>query len=83
MQSIFLGHGRAKSKAQLKRVLKGEIDGFEAKHISLEATSMFGNEYDGPITEAPNGRYTFVGPSPYDRRFYGTIVKTDQGITIS
>lgn len=35
---------------------------------------MFGNEYDGRVTDAPDGEYYVVGPNPHtDRRFYGTV----------
>lgn len=43
--------------------------------VSLEATSMFGNEYDGPLAHAPRSvTYSIVGPDPYkDRKWYATI----------
>ncbi len=34
-------------------------------------TSMFGPEYKG------DGEYTVVGPSPYDRKWYGNITVRD------
>lgn len=71
--------GRPASKTAVKRMLAAG----HASGIHLEATSMFGNEYDGPITEAPDGTYTFVGPDPYAKRdFYGTIVKSGDTITV-
>ena len=33
----------------------------------FEETSIFGREYKG------DGRYTVVGPHPYDRRWYATV----------
>jgi hypothetical protein len=45
---------------------------------------MFGNEYDGPVTEAPDGTYTFVGPDPYNKRtFYGNIKKAGEPIRVT
>jgi hypothetical protein len=51
---------------------------------SLEATSIFGNEYDGPITFAPAGDYFVVGPDPYtSRKWYAHInVKSDGKVTV-
>jgi len=50
----------------------------------LEATSMFGNEYDGPVANAPEGRYTFVGPDPYtSRKFYGTLTIRDGMVKVA
>lgn len=72
MQGIYVGYRRPKSKKEIRELVKeGKAD-----QVSLEATSMFGNEYDGPVSEAPDGTYTFVGPDPYTKRmFYGNIVK--------
>jgi len=44
--------------------------------IVIEATSLFGNEYDGSLHNAPtNKTFTFVGPDPYtSRKFYGRII---------
>jgi hypothetical protein len=51
--------------------------------VRLEATFLFGNEYDGPVSEAPDGTYTFVGPDPYtSRKFYGTITKSNGKVTV-
>ena len=80
MQGIFIQDQRPKSKKQIKETVAQE----PAK-VKLEATSLFGNEYGGPVSEAPVGKYTFVGPDPYTKRnFYGTItVKPDGTITVA
>ena len=71
MQGIFIDGRRPKSKKEIK-----EVVATDPSRVSIEATSMFGNEYDGELTHAPEGRITFVGPDPYTKRsFYGTIVK--------
>lgn len=45
--------------------------------VKLEATSILGNEYAGPITEAPAGRFDVVGPDPYtSRKWYANIYVT-------
>lgn len=78
MQGIYLNYERPKSKAAIKRAV---IDGHPA--VNIEATSMFGNEYDGPLREAPDGDYHFVGPCPHtSRKFYGTITKRNGKVTV-
>ncbi len=66
MQGVFDNYGaRFKTKKALKENVLNAI---------LEATSFFGNEYDGPVKEAPDGRYFVVGPDPYTKRsWYATI----------
>ena len=41
------------------------------KPLRYVETSMFGAEYKG------DGTYTVVGPSPYDRKWYGNITVTN------
>jgi hypothetical protein len=79
MQGIYVNYNRPASKKAVKEAIAAD----PAK-VSLEATSMFGNEYDGPVSEAPPGRYSFVGPDPYTKRnFYGTITVSGAGIKVS
>lgn len=71
MQGIFVGGQRPKSKKAVREAIAAGLP------VRLEATSWFGNEYDGPVSDAPAGEYYFVGPNPHsDRRFYGTIKVT-------
>ena len=81
MQGIFLDGRRPKSKTELKRHL---ADGGGLSLISVEATSLFGNEYDGTLALAPeNTVIHFVGPDPYtNRKFYGTITLRNGNVTI-
>ena len=66
-----------------KKALREAIAAMPAA-VRLEATSMFGNEYDGPITDAPDGRYTVVGPGPYtSRKWYANITVRDGQIKVS
>lgn len=78
MQGIFINGSRPKSKKQVKEAIA------DKQRVRLEATSIFGNEFDGMIDDAPDGTYTFVGPDPSrDRRFYGTIKKQGDVIKVS
>lgn len=59
-----------------KRALKDAIG-----TASLEATSIFGNEYDGPVFSAPAGDYFVVGPDPYkSRKWYARITVRQDGV---
>jgi hypothetical protein len=78
MQGIYLNYDRPKSK---KAIREAVANGHPA--VNIEATSLFGNEYDGPLRNAPDGTYYFVGPDPYTRRnFYGQIIKSGDRITV-
>ncbi len=79
MQGIYLEGTRPPSKVAIKRFI---ADGDESvlERIEIEATSAFGDEYGGPLSEAPVGRINFVGPDPYTKRnFYGTITVRNDG----
>lgn len=77
MYGVFLNLDRPKSKKAIKDAVAAN------QAVNLEATSMFGNEYDGPLRTAPDGVYTFVGPDPYtSRKFYGTITKRNGKVTV-
>jgi hypothetical protein len=78
-QGIFVDSRRAKSKKAVKDAVRDD-----PSRVALEGVAITGKDFDGPITEAPVGKYYFVGPDPYnDRRFYGQIIKTDSGIKVS
>lgn len=71
MQGIFINGRRCKTK----KALKEEIAKHGPHRVVLEATSAFGDEFDGQLGEAPNGTYSVVGPDPYTKRsWYATIV---------
>lgn len=64
-----------------KKAVKEAITANPAS-VTLENTSIHGG-YDGSLTNAPDGTYTFVGPDPYNsRKWYGNIVKTGQVIKL-
>ena len=71
---------RPSSKKQVRETLAAR--GPEA--IYVEATSVFGNEYDGRLDLNGGARVTFVGPDPHtSRRFYGTLTNTAKGWKLS
>lgn len=76
MQGIFIQGERPRSKKQVR-----EMIATDPARVRIEATSLFGNEYDGPASELPPGTViTFVGPDPYRRRnFYGQLIHTTDG----
>jgi hypothetical protein len=77
MQGLYLNYSRPASKKAIKDSVAAH--GISAP-IGIEATSLFGNEYDGPLSDAPVGSYHFVGPDPYtSRKFYGTLTVTAEG----
>lgn len=74
MQGI---HPRFPSKKALREAVAA------GSWVSLEATSLFGNEYDGALEDAPDNTYTVVGPDPYtNRKWYASITKRDGKITV-
>jgi hypothetical protein len=79
MQGIFVNHVRCATKKALREAVAAK-----PAAVSLEATSVFGNEYDGPLDLAPDGTYTVVGPDPYtSRRWYANIKKTGDSLVVS
>ena len=76
-QGIYVDGRRPPSKKAVKDALAA------SRYVSLQATSFFGNEYDGPVDQAPDGTYFFVGPDPErDRRFFGQAIVRDGKVTI-
>lgn len=79
-QGIYLaGYKRPKSKKEVKEAVAA------GKTVRIEATSMFGNEYDGDVADMPeNTTVYFVGPDPAtSRKFYGQIKRVGDKITVS
>lgn len=66
--------GKPATKKGLKRAVA-----LDPSKVRIVATSAFGNEYDGILSDAPNGSYTVVGPDPYKRTWFATIVKRGNG----
>lgn len=75
MQGVFTsGFGRFATKKALKEQVKQSAGG-----VHLEATSLFGNEYEGVLNQAPAGNYTVVGPDPRtSRKWYANIRVEDR-----
>ncbi len=74
MQGAYVSYGRPKTKKEFKSAV--------AEHpelVRLEATSMMGNEFDGPILEMPEGKRMYiVGPDPYTRNWFANIIRTGE-----
>ena len=82
MQGVFIHDGsdfrRPKSKREITSLIaSGGL-------VVLEDTSIFGNEYGGPVDRMPEGTTAyFVGPDPYTRRtFYGSLKRVGYQIII-
>lgn len=79
MQGIFINGSRPKSKKAVKEAIASGTG-----RVRVEATSWFGDEYDGPVEDMPMGKIGFVGPDPSTKRnFYGTITRTAGGIKVT
>lgn len=79
MQGIFVKGARPASKKAVKEAIAAD-----PSRVRLEATSWFGDEFDGPVSDAPDGRYSFVGPDPHtSRKFYGTITVADGNVRVA
>lgn len=74
MQGLWIDGRRPKSKKEVREVAEEAPE-----RIRVEATSRFGNEYDGPLTGlGVFASVSFVGPDPHTKRnFYGTVSNTD------
>lgn len=78
-QGVFVNGSRPKYKKDLKAAIESN-----PSSVSLEATSIFGNEYGGPIVNMPEGSVTIVGPCPHTRRnWYGTITRRGDKFSVS
>ena len=78
MQGLFLDDKRPASKKAVREAVADCPD-----RVRLEATSMFGGEYDGLRTFAPAGAYYAVGPDPRtSRKFYIEIIVREGKIQV-
>jgi hypothetical protein len=69
----MVDHFTCAIRPKTKKELATEVRNHPA-HVYLEATSMFGNEYGGPLTQAPRQSFSVVGPDPAKKRsWYGQI----------
>lgn len=80
MQGVFVDGRRPKSKKAVREAVADD-----PARVYVEGTSMFGNEYDGPLDSWHGFAIAFVGPDPYtNRKFYGTItIKNDGSFKVS
>jgi hypothetical protein len=72
VQGVFVDNRRPKTKKALREALKDD-----PSQVHLEATSIFGNEYDGLASEMPEGSTIYlVGPDPYKKRsWYANLTR--------
>ena len=75
-QGIWVDGRRPNSKKEVREAVVAD-----PATVNVEATSIFGNEYDGPLSEWDGKGYiTFVGPDPATKRsFFGNIAKKPNG----
>ena len=72
-QEITIDGEHPKTKKQIKEAFE------EGRTIALVPVSIFPEkEHSGDIRDAPEGHYTFVYPTPYDRRGFGSIDVTEK-----
>lgn len=77
-QGVWAGGKRPASKKAFKEAVAADPTA-----CFLQATSWFGNEYDGPVSGAPNGTYYFVGPDPErNRKYFGQVIVKDGKVTV-
>lgn len=74
MQGVFINYRRPKTKKEVVEAVRNHPE-----TVSLEATDMFGKDYEGPITEMPENKIvSVVGPDPYTQRnFYLSIIRNN------
>lgn len=78
MQAVFVEGSRPKTKKALKEAVAN------GDRVELEATSAFGNEWSGPVTMMPeNKAVPIVGPAPLNRKWYATIKRVGDKVTVS
>ena len=66
-QAVFL---RPATKKALREAVRTS-----ASHVFLEETSVFANEFEGWLTDAPLRAYTVVGPEPARRRAWFAAIR--------
>tara|TARA_R110000787_G_scaffold37412_12_gene95064 strand:- start:580 stop:822 length:243 start_codon:yes stop_codon:yes gene_type:complete len=79
MQGAFVSGSRPKTKKAFKEAVKATPG-----KVRIEATSVFGNDYDGLVSEMPEGKQMYVvGPDPYTKRsWYANVTRNGAKITI-
>lgn len=76
MQGLYVDFKRPRSKKQVREAIASD-----PHRVGIEATSFFGNEFDGNAADLPTGStVSFVGPDPHTKRnFYGQLIHTTDG----
>jgi len=75
MQGAFINGSRPKTKKALREAVEAIANGGDDYAVVMEATSLFGNEYDGSLANAPRStKFAVVGPDPHtSRKWYATV----------
>lgn len=76
MQGAYVGATRPATKKALRDAIAAD-----PSRVTFEATSLFGDEYDGPADGLPDGVTVYVtGPDPYRRRnWYANVSRGKDG----
>jgi hypothetical protein len=71
-QGVYVRGFRPKTKKALREAIESD-----PSSVSLEATSIFGNEYGGSILHMPEGKTVYiVGPDPARKRsWYANLTR--------
>lgn len=78
MQGAYVGSDRPATKKALREAIAAD-----PSRVTFEATSLFGDEYDGPADGLPDGVTVYVtGPDPYRRRNWYAAVQRGKGGTL-
>lgn len=78
MQGVFIHGSRPPTKKFLKAAVDTINEGGDPFSVVIEATSMFGNEFDGSLHKAleeeQHGPFYLVGPDPRtSRKWYANL----------
>jgi hypothetical protein len=79
MQGVFVGGQRPKTKKALREAVHKD-----PARVLVEATSIFGNDYGGPVLEMPEVKKIYIcGPDPFTtRNWYATLVRHGNTVTV-
>lgn len=76
-QGIYIKSGTERPKFMKDAIAAIKED---PSKVYLEATSLFGNEYDGPVSEMPlNQTVYIVGPDPQRRNWFMNLTREKEG----
>ena len=79
-QGVFIDGRRPKFKKELKEAIESN-----PASVSLERTSIFGDEYGGSIVNMPGNKTVYiVGPDPYTKRsWYANLTRSGKSFKLN